>query len=738
MTLRGFQRTVDSRTKRKMMSGGVAASLLAASLVVCLGFLGGYFNPSNPFVPNNTPLVTINETVSTSFADYIPYDESFTINAPSYSLSPGLTNIVNIDRFPYLTNAEKDMIYRNGFVVSPQSEYDQIYEILERNWHYSIPSFVSVDAVLHAFHVTYDLALREAEYYTFWDLLGNLTASLLDDAYSTYITAPPGMWKNAALRNLAYFTIAAYLLDNTTEIKSEVISMVEPVLSMIESHDVMSDQWFMRYMEDFSQFTPRGHYTRNEVLSNYFLAMMWYGRVQFGLSGEYALDHTAQAILIALALTRQVSGLGMSITGYEVWDVLYEPTAFFVGSSDDLLPTEYLGLIAEVYGSSPSWAILQDTSLLQDFIDRAVDLRDPMILGSPTGDSEHLNLTKGMRFMGQRFIPDSYILWELVFDNVGTESEPRLMPKGLDVMAALGSERAWALLDDQKHYDRYVEQMEMLRNIMSNITGDEWAQNLYYLWLYSLLPLLQEPSEGYPLFMQNQAWVDKQLNTALASWTELRHDTILYAKQSYAVLTSAPGGTAAYVEPVPRVYARLASLCRMMISGLETRSLLSDLIRHKLSSFESLLLFFKAISIKELAGETLNSTERSKIMTAYITLESVTNLPSDSPLVSDADYYMSLVADAHTDPNSGQVLEEAVGDPMFIHVAVSVDGQVWLTRGGVFSYYEFTQPISNRLTDESWRDMLSQGLEPNYPEWTQSFIAGPSGLLFATAVLSKK
>jgi hypothetical protein len=107
------------------------------------------------------------------------------------------------------------------------------------------------------------------------------------------------------------------------------------------------------------------------------------------------------------------------------------------------------------------------------------------------------------------------------------------MPSGLDVMAALGSERAWELLDDQKSYENYVPQMQMLWDQIGNMTEAEWTQNLYYLWLYSLLPLLSDPGEGFPYFMQNEAWVDKQLSTALGSWAELRHDTILYAKQSY-------------------------------------------------------------------------------------------------------------------------------------------------------------------------------------------------------------
>jgi hypothetical protein len=268
--------------------------------------------------------------------------------------------------------------------------------------------------------------------------------------------------------------------------------------------------------------------------------------------------------------------------------------------------------------------------------------------------------------------------------------------------------------------------METLRSGIANITDEEWTQNLYYLWLYSLLPLLTSTPEGYPLFMSNQAWIDKQLYTALGSWTELRHDTILYAKQSYTYFRGIPPQSLGYVEPVPELYARLASLCKMMLSGLDGRSLLSDRIKEKLDALLEFLLTLKSISIKELTGEALNTTEQDAIFDANGILEFVSKMPTDDPVTSDTDKYMSVIADVHTDPNSGTVLEEAIGDPMCIFVIVLIDGEVKITRGGTFSYYEFVQPMSDRLTDEAWRDILDQGLAPSFPDWSESFIIGQS------------
>ncbi|MCF2138013.1 MAG: DUF3160 domain-containing protein [Candidatus Thorarchaeota archaeon] len=722
--------TLEPTTKKKMITSGVISSILAATLIVGIaGYVSWFGIPTIPQIQVNGLGVQINTTISHAFADYEPYSENFTINAPQYTISPGLTNVVNLDSFPDLTTEQKQLLETNGFVAVPQSDYKQIYDILIENEGNGLPSFVTSDAVLHAFHVLYDLSLREAEVYSFWDLLGNVTTMMLDSSIDQYHAAPPGRWQDAALRNVIYFSVAAYLLDNTTSILPEAQTEVNKVLSLIDQHSQMTDDWFMEYKEDFTQYVPRGHYTRSYRLEQFFLAMMWYGRIGFRLvpkgslsNNAKGMNETAQAILLTLALKNPVPFFGSDVDGYDLWEAIYYPTVFFVGEADDLLPTEYLKLINETYGLNPSFTTLANDTLLSKFIESAVKLRSPQILSSLLGDFENINQTMGLRFMGQRYIPDSYILSQLVYSHV----ENRFMPKGLDVMAALGSERAWKLLEDDKKYPNYVEQMAMLRNKMGNLTAETWTSNLYYLWLYSLLPLLEQPTQNYPLFMQNSAWVDKQLMTALASWTELRHDTILYAKQSYGRFTAIGETSQGYVEPVPKLYGRLASLCKMMLSGLEKRDLISNSMRSQLTRLHEFLLDLRAISIKELSGKALNETDLLTISASGSTLEAISTMPEDSMLVSSADKQMAVIADVHTDPNSGQVLEEAVGNPMLIYVVTSVNGQILITRGGTFSYYEFTHPASDRLTDEAWQDMLSSQSAPSMPSWTESFAVGHS------------
>jgi len=295
------------------------------------------------------------------------------------------------------------------------------------------------------------------------------------------------------------------------------------------------------------------------------------------------------------------------------------------------------------------------------------------------------------------------------------------------VASVLGSARAAEIIEQEgdAEYEGYREQVAKLRTEFEALPPEQWTENLYWNWLHSLRPLLEVKGEGYPTFMRNPAWADRDLHTFLGSWAELRHDTILYAKQSMTVgITSVqpqPQPAKGYVEPQPEVYGRLASLAEQMQRGLGDRGLLNAEYENKLKRMKDLLLALKSMAERELTAQPLTEEEYGLIRNFGDILE---GLLTFSPLIkeqveSETDERMALVADVHTDPNSAQVLEEGVGNAFPIYVVVPVEGQLVVAEGGGFSYYEFLQPMSDRLTDEAW-----QALEPKpaRPAWTNSFI----------------
>jgi hypothetical protein len=241
--------------------------------------------------------------------------------------------------------------------------------------------------------------------------------------------------------------------------------------------------------------------------------------------------------------------------------------------------------------------------------------------------------------------------------------------------------------------------------------------------------------------MQSQAWQDKQLNTALGSWSELKHDTILYAKQVYAEMGGGPPAPEpvppkGYVEPVPQFYARLGALTSMTLEGLDQRGLLTDLDRDSLNRLLTLATAFQKMAEKELAGQPLTQEEYDLIRFYGGDLEHLVMAAADTdnadpfaPRFMDEEPQAAVIADVATDPGSADgpvVLEEGVGRIAEIHVVTPVvqdDGSLVLqvAKGGVFSYYEFPWPANDRLTDEKWREMLDSGQSPALPDWTNSF-----------------
>ena len=362
--------------------------------------------------------------------------------------------------------------------------------------------------------------------------------------------------------------------------------------------------------------------------------MTWLGRMPFLLKpgdAPAAADlgrHQTREALLAVHVLRD--GPDLDDIPMRVWERIYQPTSFFVGTSDDLNASDYAQLMDEVYGAGFEPSDLADTTRLDRFIAAALELRPPQVVSSLVTDRQEAPLmTKGFRFIGQRFVYDSYIFQQLVYDRVGAylgTGEPftsvpgpagliRGFPRGLDVAAVFGSERALEIMRSKGDaaYDGYEERVSALRLELTDLPADQWTQNLYWSWLDSLRPLLDESGETYPAFMRRSAWIDKDLQTFLGSWTELRHDTILYAKQSMTIQAtslrperSAPGG---FVEPRPEVYARLASLSRNMQDGLRSAGVFSAEIDGKLGQLTELLESLSTISAKELSGDPLSAED---------------------------------------------------------------------------------------------------------------------------------
>lgn len=643
-----------------------------------------------------------------------------------YTVSPTLREVVNLRAFNKavpLNPAERQRLSQNLFLAQP-TDAKQLFHIYEENDYKDIPSFVTTDAVLHLYHIFYDFTLRSVEEQGLTPALKRLTEGMFNESIKAWQETSDPQLKSAALKNVAYFAIALRLLDPQAKIPLASQDMVQTELDLIKAHEGFKQGAIFPYVVDYSQFVPRGHYTRSETLQRYFGTMMWYGLTPFALRTEAGLaeEPIRQSLLLVRSLYRA------KLAGE--WAVIYEPTSFYVGASDDITPAEWKTVMDQVFGKDANAAAFADPEKFASFVEAAGKLRPARIQTRTRIQPNQPNVPDPsiqLRFMGQRYIPDSEIMQRL--------SMPleRPFPSGLDVMAVIGSTRSREILDtyasiyNPKNWGGYQPERLKLIDEFAKLKEKTWTSNLYWSWLYVLKALLEPAPEGYPSFMRNTAWADKSLHTALSSWAELRHDTILYGKQSGAEQGdgSEPAPYKGYVEPNVLFWTRLLNLTRQSREGLASRNLLSDALKDKFEQFEELLVTLNRISMKELKSEKLTEDEYETIRhiggtLEYMTLSVMTGNPDTWEMVNETDKDMAIIADVHT--GGTDVLEEGVGHAYQILVVVPVEGRLVLTRGAALSYYEFIHPISDRLTDEKWQAAIKAGQTPGPPVWTKTFL----------------
>lgn len=718
-------------------------------IIICLGMGGCSKHNTTPVTkakpvaakpvsaPESLEAVTMDQAknVPTGAAFQTAYKSS-SIKAvvKPYAVKPDLSNISNRKLFGPFTPEQKALLSKNAFFAAPTTE-QQLFFIYEQNDYKNIPSFITTDSVLQVYHIFYDFTLRSLETGKLYDILQTLSDSMMSESMAVAAQMTKPEWKKAALSNQVYFAVPESCLGKKVTLSTpDQRKVLAKELDLVNKAPGRVQSALFPWKPDYSQFKPRGHYTRSEKLKKYFRAMMWYGYQPFpaiwpikGYDGEEeiggpALPQIRQALLITKMLFNTKIHGRLAI---KTWESIYEPTIFYVGTSDDITPYQYKKIMDKVYGAKASYSDLQDEAKLKEVYAELRKLPRPRIdvrlEGMPSG--------RMLKFMGQRYIPDSRMLQRLV------NGYDRHLPKGLDVLAVLGSERAADILDNVYHepetWDLYLPHREELIKEFKALPPETWRSNLYWGWMWSLDTFTETFGDGYPSFMTNQAWVDKSLNTALGSWAELRHDTILYAKQSGAECGGdgePPPVPKGYVEPNVEFYNRMLWLTTTSREGLDARGLLTDNLKEKFTQFEDLLTFLRNVSIKELTNQKLTQEEYRQIKYYGSEIERLTlSVINDQArgwfdVTSEADKHMAVVADVHT--WYIYCLEEAVGCANEIYVVVPIEGKLWLTRGAIFSYYEFQQPLKNRLTDEQWQKMLKEGKTPPVPVWVDSFLQG--------------
>lgn len=732
------QHLTDSPASARTLTrrGFVGAGALAASLLAGCGSAaapgGGAAGADDAGdAAGSTQVAGLERPSLFSYATLTPEEEPAVPTAQVVSIESGLANVIMSENL-YLTDEQRATLERLGFCADSSRTSGEFHQLYESNRYGQIANYVTVDSLMHTYHLYFQYLLKNLERTTLRESLRTLSTLMAETTAGQLDALTGSAFEQAAQRNLAFFSVGTRLLDEAAGIDGRVEAQVQEELSRIQQAAGTATCAITEKSLDYSQFIVRGYYLGDPLLESYFRAMMWYGQVSFFQNDE-ELDRSA--LLMTLALNSE---------SLEHWKALYLVTSFFAGASDDNTYYEYRPAIDEAYGPGATVdTLIDDTEGWARFHELTAQMPTPEINSLPGSSAKDTESDRGLRFMGQRFSIDAQVFQRLVHDYVGAnaQGQNRLLPNALDVPAAFGSGEALTILkqEGETSFDGYTQNMQQMQEQIAQKDDTFWHASLYNQWLRTLQPLLREAPEGSPSFTQSTEWTRRKLEAFLGSYTELKHDTVLYSKQAGAEGDGAfpqEIDDRGFVDPEPFVFLRLANLCTATAQGLSEFGIISDEDESDLDILKSLALQLATIATKELKAELPTDEEFELIRSIGVQLqhfwEKVHQEESEalgSSYVSVWDFPAPVVVDVAN--GDGQCLELGCGKARAMYVVVPVEGTLRVASGPCFDFHQFAWPASDRLTDQAWRDMLnsawSNPVEQVLPEpWTSGYVVARS------------
>mgnify|MGYP005866706745 FL=1 len=651
-----------------------------------------------------------------------------------------MDNLINPFQLKEFDSKLYNMLGRNGFAIVP-AEHNQLFHVYEKNDYADFPSFVTTDLYLQLFHLYFDCVLRDVEE-KHLDSLMIVFSSQMEAEMKTLTSSQDAEIKAAAEFGQAWFAVASWLFShdkapastaklNVPEAYKKMV--MEEITKAFDAENGYSDmlEYFPpEEMFGYSLFRPRGHYTRSKVCSRYFRGMMWLQTAHFGTNKPSKMKQIA---LIANVFNQQPKLRA-------IYNKVSEPITYLMGTPDNVTIIQVANQIKEM-----GLPIEQLLSSRKDMANLTKDIEEI----AKRQMRIELKKTRGSKYvvdiMPQRYQPDAEALITTTDQDSPVSLRP--CPKGLDWMAVMGLPGAERILmDELKEAQKWADFPKALTTARKKAATTPWEACVANQWMYTLQSL-GDTAQSLPYFMQSPQWQKKNLDTALASWAELKHDAILYAKQPM-LAECGDGGpeppvVKGYVEPNVKFWEKAIALVTRMDKVLTTYGLQTEKAKAVYERIKEMAEFCRDISKKELNGGKITDEEYNQIEIIGSTVENISlELVSEdnemlqgwSDVVS-TDKKVAVVADVFT--ASGEnvaiddkcVLYEGVGPAYEIYVVVEIDGSLYLTRGAVLSYREFTRLLSDpRMTDEEWQEELKKSPTGGTPSWMKEIIAPVKGM----------
>ena len=634
-----------------------------------------------------------------------------------------LVNPLQLEDFP---DKLKEALGKRGFAIV-EADNEQIFQVYEKNDYNMFPNFVTTDLYLQLFHLYFDTTMRKVEETTLSGVMTDFSRQMYERMTQLAASEKDAKVKDAAAWNAAFFAVALSLItgDPLPAVPAKYAEEAKDELekSINRENDYSSFLGYKEVKFAYALFRPRGHYTRSEQCQRYFRAMMWLQTVPFGT------DINEQ--MLRAALLAETIGNDASIT--KTYNSVFDPITFLMGEPDNVTILQVYDVMKKQGVDTKKLA--KDKKAMAAFCKEVDVVAEKQTRIRPKFERTSHNK---VNLMPQRYQPDAEVLQEMVdYDNDITKRD---VPMGLDIMAAMGSTAAERILINElkqdKQWEGFTPNLEKMKKLMKTINWDACVTNN---WMSALNAINTAKDNRVPYFMKTPQWDKKNLNATLASWAELKHDAILYAKQPMGA-ECGDGSLPApivkgFVEPNVAFWTKAISLIDATQNVFKKYNLITEEVVNLSEGVRDEAEFFLNISKKELAGGKITDEEYDHIRYIGAAFENLSLEMIKEPDqflmgwydVEGTDKSIAVVADVYTanaDNNPEQsVLYEGVGPADEIYVIVEIDNYLYLMRGGVFSYREFKRPMGEqRMNDEEWQQKLKEYPNTGKPSWMEEII----------------
>ncbi|MBL8681011.1 MAG: DUF3160 domain-containing protein [Myxococcales bacterium] len=681
----------------------------------------------------------------------IPAETMLARHAPQFAQAPqyNLAQVAGIDtiqRGPYaLVAAEQAMASSQGFALLPRLESTNFLGGYTGLFVRDQPVYLSADAVTTALHESFDALIASVEKDALLPALTDGLAQIQQNLRAANELSPE---VRGDLDVYVASTLGALRATPVAPVANGDAALVATIYTKIqEARGPAGVRLFGVDREvDFSQMRPRGHYAGDAVLERYFRAVMWLGREGLRLidvqgSRKVVARRQVEAALALHALSDARTRAAFALLEDTITQFAGEPEA--LGFRD-------LDTIAERVSAARGLRAIDDARLAA-VIDEVRGVRPRVatsMLVHPEGWVGTVPQPVQFSLTAQRYTPDSRVLSHVSYDRIDQGRAVRMVPSPLDAaFGAFGNDQALGFVREDLQRYQYATELETTRVLIDAHPQSYWQGSLYASWLSALRTLSPRETladaQTLPATMSSEAWGRRLLQTQLAAWAEIRHDTVLYTAQSYSVSLGC-SFPQAYVDPYPALWNGLARWSERAAALIE-RTPWRDRGQHDRwarwaqiarASTERL----ERIALRERRGEDMTADDLAWMNDALhareVNVVCATEVRLDGGWLYDLyephrtmDEARAVVADVHTAPEdehgspAGFVLHVGTAAPQAMIVIAGPRGRERAYLGYAYGYRERVTRNFQRLTDQEWRAHIG---DAQAPAWTAS-ITAPRG-----------